>query len=226
MDRPYEGTDLIEVMDEAKRYNAFLGDRIAAALHGSQRVLDFGAGDGRLAEMIANRGFSVTAVEPDPELRSRIEARGIQTLARLPNEGEWDAIYSSNVLEHIEDDVGILRQMGELLKPYGKVVTYVPAFQVLYSANDARVGHFRRYRRSSLRRTMEQAGLRVLHAEYVDSIGFIAGLGYRLQSGDGDLNRRAVRVYDQVVFPLSRVLDRAGLRFIGGKNLLVVATRP
>jgi SAM-dependent methyltransferase len=225
-DREYEGTDLIEVMDQARRYNAFLGQLIADALDDCRSVLDFGAGDGRFSEMIANRGFQVTAVEPDPELRSRIEGRGVPTVPRLPEEGNWDGIYSTNVLEHIEDDVGIARHMSRLIRDGGRVVTYVPAFQALYSANDARVGHFRRYRRSSLKRVMERAGLRVLHAEYVDSIGFIAGLGYRLQSADGSMNPQAVKVYDRVVFPMSRVLDRAGLKWIGGKNLLVIATRP
>ena len=86
MDRAFEAPDLIEVMDEAVNYNRFLVDSIASWAGGYRRVLDFGAGNGRFALALLERGFEVHAVEPDPELRSKIGAKGVvahESLAAL-----------------------------------------------------------------------------------------------------------------------------------------------
>jgi hypothetical protein len=66
----------------------------------------------------------------------------------------------------------------------------------------------------------------VEHAGYVDCLGFFAGLAYRyLGNEDGGLDMRAVRVYDRVIFSMSRLLDRIAWSF-SRKNLLVQAIRP
>ena len=228
MDRSFEARDLIGVMDEAKRYTAFLISLVTDELAGCTRVLDFGAGDGRLAAAMHRNGFDVVAMEPDPELRAAISARGISSVAELPTgrAGGFDGIYSLNVLEHIEDDIGALRSLRESLRPGGRLVLYVPAFQVLFSSNDTRVGHFRRYRMKNLSDLVQQAGMTVTRAEYVDSLGFLAALVYRFFGNrDGDLSIKSVRLYDRMVFPISRVLDR-GLSAVLGKNLLITAIRP
>ena len=58
---------------------------------------------------------------------------------------QYDFIYSSNVLEHIYDDVKSLKQLESKLTKNGTLVLYLPAFQILYSDLDRSVGHFRRY---------------------------------------------------------------------------------
>jgi hypothetical protein len=73
---------------------------------------------------------------------------------------------------------------------------------------------------------MRDAGFVIENAKYVDSLGFFAALGYRFfGNADGGLDLRAVRLYDRVVFPLSRALDRFTWRLFG-KNLLVDAFKP
>ena len=63
--------------------------------------------------------------------------------------------------------------MEELL-PGGRVCIFVPAFKALYSEFDARIGHFRRYRKAGLRAVVEQAGFRTVDVRYVNSLGFFA----------------------------------------------------
>lgn len=228
-DRDFEARDLIEVMDEAVRYNRFLVDSIASWAEGAPRLLDFGAGNGRFARALAERGHPVCAVEPDPALRRAIEASGIdarEALSSFDAEPPFDGIFSVNVLEHVEDDLGLLRAFFQRLAPGGRLYAYVPAFQVLYSANDARVGHVRRYGRRALLEVARGAGFVDARARFVDSIGFLAGLWYRaFGDPDGGLDVGAVRVYDRFVFPLSRVLDRVASGAVG-KNLLLTARRP
>jgi 2-polyprenyl-3-methyl-5-hydroxy-6-metoxy-1,4-benzoquinol methylase len=227
VDREFEAPDLIEVMDEAVRYNRYLIDTIATWARGAARVLDFGAGNGRFCGAVHERGVKVSAVEPDLRLREKIAARGVPALESLDavELESLDGIYTINVLEHIEEDEAILAGFHSRLKPGGRLLVYVPAFPVLFSSNDVRVGHVRRYTRKVLVERVKAAGFEIEAAHYVDSIGFPATLFYRFfGSRDGDLDVRAVRLYDGVVFPVSRWLDRLLGRVLG-KNLLLRATR-
>lgn len=224
--RAFEAPDLIEVMDEAVRYNAFLLDQLIAWSEPDQRILDFGAGNGRFVRRLADAGRVVHALEPDAALRSGIANDAIPTHATLDElaADSYDGIYSLNVLEHIPDDEAALRGCHRALRPNGRLLLYVPAFQLLYSANDARVGHLRRYRLAGLRDLATAAGFHVTSARYVDCFGFAAALAYRLVgSRDGDLQPSAVRFYDRFVFPVSRFLDGAVDGWFG-KNLLLTAT--
>jgi SAM-dependent methyltransferase len=226
--RNYAGRDNLEAMEEAERYNRFLASLIEEVYVPGSHVLDFGAGGGTFARPLARRGVDVTCVEPDEILSRRLASAGLTTvpgLERLPA-ASFNLIYSFNVLEHIEDDRSALRSLASRLKPGGRLLLYVPAFQSLYSSMDRKVGHFRRYRRRPLVTLIEAAGLEVLRAEYVDSLGFAAALAFRmLGNASGDIHPRSVRLYDRFAFPLSRALDRV-LRHAIGKNVLVLARKP
>jgi hypothetical protein len=101
----------------------------------------------------------------------------------------------------------------------------VPAFNLLFSSMDRKVGHFRRYRRGPLVALARQAGFSVEQARYVDSLGFLAALVYRLVANDsGDIDRGSLAFYDRFVFPISRFLDKLAWPF-AGKNLLVTAKK-
>lgn len=227
-DRAFEAPDLIEVMDEAVRYNAFLLDELEAWAQGAAPLLDFGAGNGRFSGALRKRDLEVHAVEPDARLREKIEAKGVKSYESLDALGEqrFGGVYSLNVLEHLEDDQGVLEGFQRSLRSGGKLFLYVPAFESIFSANDERVGHLRRYRKDPLVRQVEAAGFTVERATYVDCIGFFAALAYRfVGNSDGDLSIRSVRFYDRFLFPLSRLLDSIFGRVLG-KNLLVSAFKP
>ena len=225
--RRFEAPDLIEVMDAAVRYNDYLTQILHTWSKGMESVLDFGAGNGRFAAALHERGVTVHAIEPDPVLRQSIADRGpisYQSFEAL-NGRLFDGIYTLNVLEHLEDDQAFLDLFHQNLEEGGRLLIYVPAFPILFSANDERVGHFRRYRMQPLLEKVRKAGFIIEEARYVDSIGFVAGLAYRFFGDkDGDLSVGSVELYDRVVFPMSRILDRFLHRFLG-KNLMVFAER-
>lgn len=62
----------------------------------------------------------------------------------LPSEA-FDAVVLLNVLEHIEDDAGALRQVWRILKPGGAAILEVPAGPHLYDIYDKVLLHHRRY---------------------------------------------------------------------------------
>ena len=220
----YSGLENLEAMQFAEKYNRFLTSLVTQHVDGTA-VLDFGAGAGTFAVPVAGSGLQVSCLEPDPALRAQLSAGGFATYAELSQVPlrSLDSIYTLNVLEHIKDDGTALLALAKCLRPNGRLIIYVPAFNLLYSAMDRQVGHFRRYRRPGLTRKLEASGFRVRKARYVDSLGFLAALLYKLiERGDGTLSPKSIQLYDRFVFPVSVAIDRlTGGRF--GKNLLVVA---
>lgn len=210
----------LEVMEEAVRYNRFL----LGLIEPRGRVLDFGAGSGTFARPLAASGVDLVCVEPHP--RDELQGLRVYRDAREIEPKSIDLVYSFNVLEHIEDDAAALAALRRVLKPGGRLLLYVPAFMALYSAMDRRVGHLRRYTKTTLRDVVLDAGFTVHDVRYADSLGFLATLGYKaIGSKSGELNPRSVRLYDRYVFPLSRMLDHV-LDPLIGKNLILRATRP
>ena len=223
----YSGVDNLEIMEEARHYNAFLQGLVRAQARPGDAILDFGAGTGVLARPLAAAGYDIRCVEPDDGLRARLRASGLAAYADLDAipAGSLDLAYTVNVLEHIADDRGAAAALRDRLKPGGRLLVYVPAFPVLYSGMDRKVGHVRRYRRAGLADALRGAGLTVERIAYCDSLGFAAALLFKLlDDGSGAINRRALVAYDRIGFPVSRLLDRVCARWFG-KNLLAVARR-
>ena len=225
---PYSGTDNLEVMKEAVNCNRYLLELIRKHAGDARQIVDFGAGVGTFAVPAAQSRYELTAIEIDEGLRAHLAHLGLRTAAN-PTElppGSFDYAYTLNVLEHITDDVTALGQLRAILKPGARLLIYVPAFPVLYSSMDAKVGHVRRYTRHTLVRSVAAAGFTVDRVEYADSLGFFAALAFKLMDrGGGSLNLRLLKLYDRLVFPLSRALDRLAHRWVG-KNLVVVASNP
>jgi SAM-dependent methyltransferase len=223
----YSGRDNLEAMKQASRYNDFLRSLIRKYAAG-KRLLDHGAGAGTFAKPIDGDEFSVLCLEPDDDLRADLARSGLDTAASFAEiaNASIDYAYTLNVLEHIGDDRAAIASLYQSLRPGGRLLVYVPAFQVLYSKMDEHVGHFRRYRRQPLKKLLREAGFEVAEARYADSLGFLATLVYKLV-GDksGRVSPGSVAFYDKLVFPLSRFIDFISFGMFG-KNLIVVASKP
>lgn len=225
---PYTGIENLEVMREAENYNRYLQALVEAHAGGARRVIDFGAGSGTFAIPCAAAGLDVTAVEPDDRLRAAVIGAGIPAVsdaAELANE-TFEYAYTLNVLEHIDADVEALRILRAKLVPGGRLFVYVPAFPVLFTSMDVKVRHVRRYTRATLRSSLAHAGFEIRMMRYADSLGFPATLLFKtIDNGRGDVNRRLLRLYDRLAFPVSRALDTLTHRWFG-KNLLALAVNP
>lgn len=225
----YGGIDNLEVLVAAERYNRFLVDALVQASAGCGDAVDFGAGTGTFSAAARKRGLNVACVETDPRLRQMLHDQDFEVYAELRAvaEGSQEFIYTLNVLEHIEDDEGSLAELFSKLKPGGRLFLYVPAFKILFSKMDRKIGHYRRYNKRGLLRIASGVGFSIERAEYADSLGYFVTLLYKIfGSRSGDISPSQVRFYDRFIFPPSRVLDRLGFSRLFGKNLMVVMRRP
>jgi SAM-dependent methyltransferase len=223
----YIGTDNLEVMAEALNYNAFILSLIRRQLKPGMKVLDIGTGIGTFAGPLRDEGYDMVCFEPDPAHAERLGLNGFRVKRSLTDieTSCFDFIYALNVLEHIEDDRGALMQWQRLLKPGGRMLIYVPAFHLLFSSMDRKVGHYRRYRHEDLVDLINRAGGSPVKIRYADSLGFLVSLLYKYKNdGSGDLNRTVLRIYDNFIFPLSRTLDSL-VSGLFGKNVYAIAHR-
>jgi SAM-dependent methyltransferase len=224
----YPGVDNLEVMELARNYNRFLLQAVLQHCRGARTAVDFGSGLGSVAAELRRRGVEVVCIEQDHGLLLKLREAGLEAHAGLDEVGSrgFDCGYSLNVLEHIDDDRAALRQLFLALRPGGRLFLYVPAMPVLFSSMDRKVGHRRRYSRNGLASRLRETGFAVEAVEHADCLGVAATMVYKwVGSAKGDLDPRAIALYDRVGFPISRLMDRALKRWLG-KNLWAVARRP
>lgn len=226
----YTGTELLTSTERSlANYNRWIVSRLVDEFRrrSYRSVLDFGAGVGSLAILFREMvGTAPLTLEIDGDQRAILSRRGFQpyvSIDQLPD--DIDMIYTSNVLEHISDDIGALRELHGHLAPGGRIVIFVPAFEMIWTTLDDKVGHFRRYTKKSLTQHLDEAGFVIERIGYRDSVGFLLAIAFKvIGSKSGVPSDRSLWFFDRVLFPISRLLDVVVSPFFG-KNVLAVARR-
>jgi len=192
-------------------------------------VAEFGAGHGTLAKIFLEKyDLKPECIEIDPRFIQELKKSGFTTFTSLKASAkQYHWIYTSNVIEHIENDVQALIDLRNALHENGRLIIYVPAIPFLFSSFDESAGHFRRYSKRELISKVREAGFTIEKCLYNDSVGVLASLGvkalgYKKSTNLGGM--KSLIFYDRCIYPLSRILDFCGFKHIIGKNLLLVAT--
>jgi SAM-dependent methyltransferase len=196
-----------------------------------EQILEFGAGTGSLSEIyFTETGIKPICYEIDSELRTLILKKELTVRVSIneirDNNEFFDLIFTSNVLEHIEDDITALIEIKSILKKEGLIIIYVPAHQWLFSGLDLEVGHFRRYSKRNLQDIVRQANFSIVKIEYADSLGILASIVIKLFGYKNKFNlggKTSMRIYDYIFHPISKLIDFITLRKVLGNNLFVVA---
>lgn len=140
------------------------------------KSLDFGAGDGELVIRMRELGLHAIGVEMSQEgiakANSKSQSLGFgDVLFGLDSkhlfEDTYDNIIVSEVIEHIENPVPILKTLHKNLKNDGLLIISVPAGPI--SRFDRFIGHYRHYSKGTLRAEIEEAEFQVLK---INQIGF------------------------------------------------------
>jgi SAM-dependent methyltransferase len=86
----------------------------------------------------------------------------------------FDSVVLLDVLEHIEDDVGMLRRIRGMLRPGGMLILKVPAMPFLMCRMDRAIGHYRRYGKRSLAARLEEAGFAAVEQRHFNAAAVAA----------------------------------------------------
>ena len=126
-------------------------------------ILDAGCGSGRnLVEL--GRFGAIVGLEPSSRGAELARARGVGEVVQagiddMPfRDGSFDLVACLDVLEHVEDDRGALRELLRVSRPGGFLLATVPAYPRLWSSHDELNAHFRRYTRAELLARAAEAG--------------------------------------------------------------------
>ena len=148
-----------------------------------REILDVGAGSGVFSRQLIDAGSCTRSVCVDPAYETeRTEQHGAGTLlfVRGIENPTQDLILMMDVLEHVEDDVGLLRTYTSTLPPGGHVLISVPAFRFLWSGHDVFLEHHRRYTLGQIEAVVRAAGLDVVRGRYFFGLLFPVAASIRL----------------------------------------------
>lgn len=228
-------------------------------LRAGDHVLDVGSGFGRHVFECARRGALVVAldyaagevVETRNTLAAMVEAGDITAdkligvlrgdARRLPfPDATFDVVITSEVLEHIQDDVSAIAEMARVLKPGGRFAATVPSWfpEVVnwklsdeYHAPKSAGGHVRIYTRTELRAKLRTAGLEVdgyhrAHALHSPYWWLKCAVGPRRDDHPAVVRYRRFLEWDIIEGPRSTRIAERVLSPVLGKSSVHYATKP
>jgi len=152
--------------------NKIIGNTITRYLPPPSRILEVGCGTGYVSWYLKKLGYHVECADLFFEALQFCKARDAGYLYYQYNLSdrifieEFDGVCAFDVLEHIEDDDAVLRNLHDALKPGGLLFITVPADRRLWSAMDIYAEHKRRYSMQELQAKVEGKGFKIIKLSY------------------------------------------------------------
>jgi glycosyltransferase involved in cell wall biosynthesis/phospholipid N-methyltransferase len=210
------GSHILHSLEKAQSFNRWMAEAVDPSV--GSRVLEIGAGIGNISGWLLPRDLYV-ASDVNPHhlhyLRSwnlgrpyfqvaRVDAEDRRTFEGL--EARFDTVVCLNVLEHVDDPLQALRNMGEALEPGGRLVLYVPQGKSLFSKVDQLLGHRCRFEKNELAALLAEAGYTVERLEDFNRTSRPAWWMGKLLNRES-FGRVQLKIFN-VSVPLIRRIDR------------------
>ncbi|OYQ38526.1 methyltransferase domain-containing protein [Flavobacterium aurantiibacter] len=141
-----------------------------------ETFFDIGGGNGYVAKGLEDNNIKTVLVEPGLEGALNAKKRGLSNIICSTFEDAGIKVNSCksiglfDVVEHIADDQQFLMSVYSNLAVNGFVYITVPAYNFLWSKEDADAGHYRRYTKRQICRVLEDSGFKIQYATYIFSI--------------------------------------------------------
>ena len=164
-------------------------------------ILDVGAGSGffsryLLANSSARDAWCVDISYDDDSCA--VEAGKPMYFRRAIGHIDADLVLFMDVLEHVDDDVGLLQSYVNKIPQGSRLLISVPAFNLLWSSHDVFLEHKRRYKLNQVEEVIREAGLTVVRGAYYFGAVFPIAAIMRLST------RRPTKSYTPARSQLSR----------------------
>jgi ubiquinone/menaquinone biosynthesis C-methylase UbiE len=208
----------LEIMASARNYRNWMFRQIAPYV--GERILEVGCGIGNFTSLLMDRELVVATDVYAPcvnYMKTRLGGSpkvipielDISDPAALELAGhEFDTVICLNVLEHVEDDLRALSHMQSVLRPGGRLVLLVPAFQFLYGTVDESLDHYRRYNRKTLLPRMRAAGFQVERSFYMNVIGMGGWFLNNRILKRREENAGQIEMFDRYIAPLAERVEK------------------
>jgi SAM-dependent methyltransferase len=216
-------------MNSAARYARYLYDCVKRWL--KPPVLEIGCGFGTYTQFLLRHG-QVICADIDAACLEHVQRRyagqdiltaqvdlNLAEQVRALGRYRFHSAFSTNVFEHVVDDEVALRCVRQAIAPGGCLCLVVPSHPQLYGYMDQQAGHFRRYTRRSVTKTLTAAGWLVRRTFYINALG---GLGWwfnhrflRPKPIDSAAINNQLVLYDRLLVPVARLTDWMWRRVFG-----------
>ncbi len=214
-------------MEAARNYNQWLFSLVSPYL--GKKVIEVGPGLGTMTQQILSLPGTekYLGIEPNLDcfevlmnryggtsgfmcLNTSIEAFNIDEL-----KGEnFDTVVSVNVLEHIQNDVEMVKAITRVLGPGGKIVFLIPAIPWAFGDIDKAVGHYRRYSVKMVHNLFKLANIKVEKVHFANFPGLLGWLYNTKVSIKHQQDDQQIGLFDKLV-PFIRKVENIVLPPIG-----------
>lgn len=151
------------------------------------RILDIGAGSGFFSRELlrTTHAHQATCIDTSypGDSESTVSGKPIRFLRQSPGPTRADLVLMMDVLEHVDDDTGLIDSYLRTASPGTRLLITVPAFSFLWSGHDVFLEHKRRYTLPQIKNLVRSAGLEILRGSYYFGAVFPVAAVVRLKNG-------------------------------------------
>ena len=161
-----------------------------------QRLLDVGAGSGFFSKHLLTEGGAHSALCVDvgyPTSRDETVGGKPVLYRRDCDATDCDLVLMMDVLEHVDNDAGLVRHYATKVPSGAHFLVTVPAFRFLWSGHDVFLEHKRRYTLAEIEQTMRAAGLAVVRGAYYFGAVFPLAAAVRLATRNDPTPRSTLK---------------------------------
>ena len=146
-------------------------------LQNGDTILDVGCGTGGFAKSVSDL-YKPVCMDTSSLALDYCKKRGLTDLhngilSDFPKEQyQIDGVFMLDVIEHIEDDKQVVKQVYDLLPDGGTFISSVPAYMWLWSRHDSMHMHYRRYTKSKFNDMLKSQGFNIQYSSYFNTFLF------------------------------------------------------
>jgi 2-polyprenyl-3-methyl-5-hydroxy-6-metoxy-1,4-benzoquinol methylase len=207
-----------------------------------RNFLEIGCGTGATLKLLSKYG-DISGIDISKKAVAHCKAKGFKdiTLGDINEldlrslKNKFDAVFSLDVLEHVQDDVKMMTRVNKMLKNDGLFIITVPAHKFLWSEHDEALHHKRRYHSLEIVQKLEDAGLEVIKKSYFVFFAFAPIMFFR--TWNSIFGRSVYPKTSYVILP--EILNNLAINFLKletkmlqakglpiGTTLVVIARKP
>ena len=221
----FEGEENLRAIAEADKFNEWMYQQVVP--HCTGKILEIGSGIGNISYFFDRDEMDIDLSDIREQYRSYLkksfEKRAVLDMDIVADGfidlhgdklGTYDAVFALNVVEHIKDDKLAIENMIKLLRPGGKIIILVPAYQWLYNGFDVALEHFKRYTKSRLLGIFPTRGVKLIRSWYFNFAGifgwFLVGSVMKKKL----IPESNMKLYN-VLTPIFKIADKVVLNKMG-----------
>jgi 2-polyprenyl-3-methyl-5-hydroxy-6-metoxy-1,4-benzoquinol methylase len=229
------GIETLDVISSADKFNKWTYETIEPYCQGE--ILEIGSGIGNISRYFLEADAKITLsdirlnyckyledhFEKFNNLREIVNLDLVDPLfeSKYKNHlNKFDTVFALNVVEHIKDDRLAISNAKKLLKPSGKLIVLVPAYDSLYNTFDTELCHYRRYNARKLKSLFRTEDFRIIKDFYFNCIGTIGWYVSGKLQANKSIPKSQLNIYNKLVW-LFRIVDKMVFNKIGLSVIVV-----